>query len=95
VSDPRFGGKTPLNGCSACRTDFASVAAFDKHRTGKHEYDFDFDHPDGRRCLAPDEMLAAGMELDPRGRWRLKLTDTERLRLSELTGSPQTDEEAA
>ena len=63
-----------MNLCCACETDFSSVSAFDKHRVGKHRYTYSeglkFDPPveDGRRCMDVDEMTAAGMELDARGR---------------------------
>jgi hypothetical protein len=66
-----------LNFCTVCRTDFASVDAFDKHRVGKHAFTFseglELTPPreDGRRCLDVDGMPAAGLELDQRGRWRL------------------------
>jgi hypothetical protein len=64
-----------LNLCRSCDTDFASAAAFDRHRTGVHEYTFlegvEQGREDGRRCLDPGEMLAAGMEVDSRGRWRI------------------------
>ena len=66
-----------VNLCCACDTDFASVSAFDKHRIGKHAYTYSeglkFDPPveDGRRCMDVDEMTAAGMELDARGRWTI------------------------
>jgi hypothetical protein len=61
--------------CCACWRDFSSTAAFDRHRTGVHQYDFaeglELDPPreDGRRCMDEDEMGAAGMALDRRGRW--------------------------
>jgi hypothetical protein len=73
------------NRCVACKKDFASVAAFDRHRIGTHEYDFAeglrFDPPreDGRRCMDEDEMTEAGMELDARERWRIQ-ADAERIR---------------
>jgi hypothetical protein len=60
-----------MNLCRRCGTDFASVAAFDRHRTGSHEYRFSFERLDGRRCMSEDEMLTARMELDPRERWTL------------------------
>jgi hypothetical protein len=74
----------PSNLCVACSKDFASVAAFDRHRTGTHEYDFaqglrfDIPREDGRRCMDEDEMIEVGMELDPRGRWRIH-KDAERI----------------
>jgi hypothetical protein len=62
-----------VNLCTACRRDFSSVAAFDRHRTGKHAYDFveglRLGFEDGRRCLDADEMRVSGMALDQRGRW--------------------------
>jgi hypothetical protein len=66
-----------VNLCRACRHDFASVKAFDRHRIGRHDYTladgFRRDPPveHGRRCLDVDEIRAAGMELDRRGRWQL------------------------
>jgi hypothetical protein len=71
------GPKNPANYCCGCGLDFASVTAFDKHRVGKHD-------PDERRCLDVAEILNAGMELDPRGRYRLILTDAKREALSAL-----------
>jgi hypothetical protein len=74
-ADARFPSK-PLNGCSECRCDFASVGAFDDHRVGSyafryaHGLRFDIPREDGRRCMDEDEMVAAGLELDARGRWR-------------------------
>ena len=79
-----------LNLCRGCSTDFASVAAFDRHRTGTHEYLFaegrQLEPPaeDGRRRMAPEEMLEHGMELDPRGRWRIALSQAEQARLEGL-----------
>jgi hypothetical protein len=64
-----------VNLCRACRRDFSSVAAFDRHRVGRHAYDFaeglELGFEDGRRCLDEDEMQAAGMALDRRGRWTI------------------------
>ena len=74
-----------MNLCRSCGLDFGSVSAFDRHRVGKHAFTYaeglELDPPreDGRRCLDEDEMLAVGMELDARGRWRL-VPDLERLR---------------
>lgn len=73
-----------MNLCRACNTDFASVAAFDRHRVGKHAFTFSeglkMNPPrdDGRRCLDADEMKAVGLELDQHGRWRLA-ADAERI----------------
>ena len=64
-----------MNLCCACNVDFGSVELFDRHRIGKHAYDFgeglDMDpcREDGRRCLDPSEMQDAGWRLDRRGRW--------------------------
>lgn len=60
----------PLYYCSVCGKDFAALAYFDRHRVGKHEYDFSIEHPDGRRCLDTDEIIGLGWDLDARGRWR-------------------------
>jgi hypothetical protein len=73
-----------MNLCRTCNTDFASLAAFDKHRTGVHEYLWSPDREDGRRCLIGDELLEAGMELDPKGRWRTALTGEKRAELAAL-----------
>jgi hypothetical protein len=73
------------NFCRACSIDFASLSAFDKHRTGVHESSWSLEHPGGRRCLIGDELLGAGMELDPKGRWRIALTDEKRAELAALS----------
>jgi hypothetical protein len=75
----------PLNYCVCCGLDFASVAAFDRHRVGVHAYTFQeglrLEPPreDGRRCLDPEEMIAYGLVRDPRGRWSIA-ADAERAR---------------
>ena len=64
-----------MNLCRSCGHDFASVRAFDAHRTGKHAYTYveglqsRAPRTDGRRCLTPDEMKAADWERDRWGRW--------------------------
>ena len=74
-----------MNLCRSCGEDFASVAAFDRHRVGWHAYTLveglrlDTPREDGRRCLDPAEMRAAGMELDRRARWCIA-RDVERAR---------------
>jgi hypothetical protein len=74
-----------MNVCRSCGdTDFASVTAFDKHRLGTYAYPWGPDREDGRRCLIGDELTEAGMELDPRGRWRIALTDERRAELAAL-----------
>jgi hypothetical protein len=73
-----------MNLCRACSTDFASLTAFDRHRVGSYAYAWSPDREDGRRCLIGDELLEAGFELDPRGRWRLVLTDERRAALQGL-----------
>ena len=75
---------TYANYCRACSTDFASLAAFDKHRVGVHEHKWSPDREDGRRCLIGDELLEVGMELDLRGRWRIVLTGERRASLQGL-----------
>jgi hypothetical protein len=82
--------------CRSCDTDFASVAAFDRHRTGTHDYTFQeglrLESPveDGRRCLHPEEMLGHGMEVDRRGRWRIAVTEADKARLAALGGGSAT-----
>lgn len=72
-----------MNLCRACDTDFSSLTAFDRHGTGVHEYLFaeglqrNPPREDGRRCMAPEEMLGAGMDLDPQGRWKIPLTEAQ------------------
>jgi len=74
----------PCNLCRGCGLDFASIRAFDRHRVGTHSYTFAEGlaqgREDGRRCLDPDEMLAAGMAPSARGRWTI-LAEAERARM--------------
>jgi hypothetical protein len=77
-----------VNLCRACSEDFASVSAFDRHRTGDHELDFP-EHPDGRRCRDDREMREVGMELDSSGRWRIALSEADRERLAGLRMGPE------
>lgn len=78
------------NLCRGCGHDFASVEAFDRHRVGVHAYTYSEGvrmepiREDGRRCMDDAEMVASGMELDARGRWRVKLSDVDRARLEGL-----------
>jgi hypothetical protein len=66
-----------LNYCCACKKDFSSLSAFDKHRAGVHEYTFlqgiHLDPPkeNGRRCLDEDEFSKVGLFLNEKGRWSL------------------------
>lgn len=83
-----------MNLCRACRQDFSSLAAFDRHRIGDHALDW-HEHEHGRRCMDEEELAAAGMEVDGRGRWRIEVTDRERERLSALRGSALTASEGA
>ena len=79
-----------MNICTTCREDFVSVAAFDAHRVGEHDYTFkeglDFDPPryDGRRCLGTDELEQSGFKRDGRGRWQ-KPTEREAQLLARVT----------
>lgn len=64
-----------MNECGSCGRDFASVAAFDRHRSGVHAYTYiqgmrmDPQVEDGRRCLDDPELQAVGLELNAKGRW--------------------------
>jgi hypothetical protein len=66
-----------VNECGACGEDFASVAAFDAHRVGRHAFTFaeglrmEPPREDGRRCLHPVEMTERGIALNSKGRWQL------------------------
>ena len=66
-----------MNLCCSCKTDFGSVAAFDKHRIGRHAYTHAEGlktwpaRDDGRRCMDTDEMTDAGMEVNAHGRWAI------------------------
>jgi hypothetical protein len=57
--------RKPRNGCSSCLEDFASIRAFDRHRTGA----FNGEGEKARRCMDETEMLAAGLDHDRNGRW--------------------------
>ena len=63
------------NLCTACGLDFASVAGFDNHRVGKHEYTDSEGllkcprRTDGRRCLRQAEIRERGFTQDTRSRW--------------------------
>lgn len=80
-----------MNLCCECGLDFSSVSAFDCHRIGKPAYSFaeglrmNPSREDGRRCRDNDEMVAAGLELDERGRWRIILSEREKERLRKLS----------
>jgi hypothetical protein len=58
-----------LNYCTTCGEDFGGIVAFDLHRVGEHEHLFSAEHPEGRRCLSSQEMVACGMWRGARGRW--------------------------
>ena len=77
------------NYCRSCRTDFAGISAFDRHRTGTHEYLYvdglDRGVEDGRRCLDAGEMNDLGMDVDRNGRWHIPPSPVERERLATLS----------
>jgi hypothetical protein len=76
-----------MNLCRACGSDFSSVGAFDAHRVGKHEYDFDYRQPerwDGRRCLSEAEIEEAEWQRDKCGRWQQPISESDRERFSQL-----------
>ena len=62
--------------CPTCGEDFNGIRLFDAHRVGRHAYLYDAEHPDGRRCLTLEEMLAKGWQRNRFGRW----TDPSRAR---------------
>ena len=57
---PRLTGHTCE--CTACRERFSGERAFDAHRVGPYA-------ANGRHCLTPPEMVAAGLAVNPRGHW--------------------------
>jgi hypothetical protein len=74
-----------VNICTTCRQDFGGLELFDRHRVGTHAYLFSPERPDGRRCLAVDEVRDKEWMLDARGRWtdparhpQLTLSDAQR-----------------
>lgn len=57
--------------CAACTAIFGSVTAFDAHRTGPHDFEYQpgrFKPSPGRRCLGD---LAATFTRDSRSYWVL------------------------
>lgn len=62
----------PHNWCSSCGEDFGSVRAFDRHRVGRHAYDYSPERQDGRRCLSILKMIETGFVLNSRGVWSLE-----------------------
>jgi hypothetical protein len=76
--DRRFSGE-PLNGCSDCRRDFASLRAFDTHRVGDHQLDFP-EHENGRRCLDVEELPEWAQ--DKRGRWTTRKLQAQAAKLA-------------
>jgi hypothetical protein len=53
-----------LSQCGGCGLMFASVEAFEVHRSGSHVQRT-------RRCLTPQEMRAKGMARNERSAWRM------------------------
>jgi hypothetical protein len=64
--DPMLPRQTDRCQCAACGLYFRSSRGFSKHRTGSYGGP---GQPASRRCLTPDEMLAAGYVLLPSGHW--------------------------
>lgn len=64
-----------MNVCSECGQDFAGVRDFDSHRVGVHGYTYweglrrEPPRLNGRRCLAPQEMIEEGWAQNEFGRW--------------------------
>ena len=87
--------------CSTCGLRFSGTSAFDAHRVGRHAYTFTqglaLEPPveDGRRCLDLDELRRAGMELDPRGRWRVVASEKQLAGLARIREKAPTDAQEA
>lgn len=68
--------ENPVNFCRSCGEDFATVYAFDEHRTGVHAYTYSEglkqEPPveDGRRCFGVDELVAFGWSRKMKGLWQ-------------------------
>lgn len=88
-----------VTACASCGLQFTGTSGFDAHRTGAHAFTFreglllEPPREDGRRCLHPEEMVEAGMELDDRGRWGIvpsakQLQGIARMRRSASTNPP-------
>jgi hypothetical protein len=54
-----------VNLCRSCGLDFASMAAFDRHRSRV----LSKEHSDGHRCLTESELHRLGWEQNQHGRW--------------------------
>ncbi len=81
--------------CASCGLAFAGTSAFDFHRRGVHAFTLseglrmEQRREDGRRCLHVSEMGEAGMELDSRGRWRVKASPKQLAGLARMrAGAP-------
>ena len=65
----------PLNQCSGCGKDFASLEYFDAHHVGHYGPGIyagpveKWTPEKGRRCLTTEELTERGLKLDERGRW--------------------------
>ncbi len=69
--------------CAACGERFGGVSAFDLHRVGRHGVS---EGVDRRRCMAPAEMLAAGLSLNSHG-WGRPYSTPRTLRIGAKGGS--------
>ena len=81
MNDSRFGEKVPFFGCSECSRDFASLGAYDGHKTGKHSHEFSLARPDGRHCI--DVSAESVWLLDDRGRWTTTKLSAQAVKLAE------------
>jgi hypothetical protein len=55
-------------GCVTCGEVFSGDSNFDRHWVGR--FDVEASHPEARRCLTRDEMIARRFVLDDAGVWR-------------------------
>jgi hypothetical protein len=66
----------PLNYCSACGQDFASITLFDRHLVGQVSAGvyrgplWEWKPELGIRCLTVEEMEERGWRRNKRGRWQ-------------------------
>ncbi len=64
-SDPMLPPRRNFCLCRGCGAYFLNVAAFERHRVSPQGVESE------RVCVATPRMRDAGLELDPRGYWRL------------------------
>ena len=89
-----------VTACASCGLQFTGTSGFDAHRTGAHAFTFreglrmEPPREDGRRCLHPEEMRAAGMELVG-DLWRIVPSEKQLQGLARMRASAPTNAQKA